>query len=321
MNLLWQSITEVYPPSPTFTEENLPDLDGKIYLVTGGSYGVGRELAKRLYWKNAVVYVGTRSENRFNAAAQYIKGDSASTGELRLLKMDLMDLPTVVAAATKLKAEISRLDSVWYNAGIMGHPSLSTTVQGFEVHWGTNVVGHFLLNKLLTTLLLTSAEGVPWGTVRAIWLSSDANMFSPGPDGINWEDVGFQDGNAANQMTKYGQSKAAAILLAHEFASRVGDQGIASLALNPGHLITGMQENRPKWLQRAGELFSFDAKYGSYTELFAAFTPLEKNQNGAYIVPWGRFGIPRPSITEGLEQRGSGARLWDLLEESVKLYV
>ncbi|KAK9371599.1 uncharacterized protein V1513DRAFT_455173 [Lipomyces chichibuensis] len=323
MNVLWQSVTEIAPPRPKLTEKDLPDLSGKIYLVTGATSGVGIELAKILYLKNATVYIGTRSEANFEKAVNCITTHSAgpSKGELRLLKMDLMDLRTVKAAAEKLIAEVPRLDSVWYNAGIMGHPTLDTTVQGYEVHWGTNVVGHFLLNELLTALLISSAvTAKEKASVRAIWVASDANLFSPA-DGINWDDVNFTKKGAV-QLTKYGQSKAAAIILGHEFAKRMSENEIVSLSLNPGHLITGMQENRPKWLQQLGNLFSYDAKYGAYTEIFAGFTPLNvETQNGSYIVPWGRFGTPRNDIKEGYTIRGTGARLWEMLEAEVKPYL
>ncbi|KAK9241352.1 hypothetical protein V1525DRAFT_392889 [Lipomyces kononenkoae] len=323
MNVLWQSITEIVPPSPTLTEKDLPDLLGKIYLVTGATSGVGIELAKILYWKNATVYVGTRSEANYDKAVEYITKHSVepSKGELRLLKMDLMDLRTVRSAAEKLISEVPRLDSVWYNAGIMGHPTLTTTVQGYEVHWGTNVVGHFLLNEMLTPMLISSAATAEKiASVRAIWVASDANLFSPA-DGINWDDVNFAK-IGAGQMTKYGQSKAAAIILAYEFAKRMSDTRVVSLSLNPGHLITGMQENRPVWLKRLGNLFSYEAKYGAYTEIFAAFTEIDiKTQNGSYFVPWGRFGTPRNDIKDGYTKRETGARLWAMLEAEIKPYL
>lgn len=198
-------------------------------MITGGSYGVGRELAKILYAKNATLYLGTRSETRFDDAVKYITADGSSNGELRIMKMDQMDLPTVALAAKKLISEVDHLDSVWYNAGVMGHPTITNTVQGFELHWGTNVVAHFLLNALLTDLLISTAkmandhDSNGWGQVRTIWVASDANLFSPGADGINWDDVNYANGTA-NQMTCYGQSKVAAIILANEFGRRAGDQ-------------------------------------------------------------------------------------------------
>ncbi|KAK9467164.1 hypothetical protein V1512DRAFT_262097 [Lipomyces arxii] len=318
LNLLRQSLTEVAPPKPQFTEFNLPDLAGKIYVVTGATNGVGRELAKILYLRNAIVYVGSRSDARFYQTAVYIKTNAPSdcTGELRLLKMDLSDLPTVKNVAEKLLSEVKRIDTIWYNAGVMGHPTLNTTVQGFELHWGTNVVGHFLLNKLLTPLLAESARSASVkGSVRAIWVASDATLFAPS-QGINWEDVNFSKG--ALQMTKYAQSKAAAVILAYELSKREADSGLVSLSLNPGHLITGMQENRPKWLQKLGNLVSYHPKYGAYTEIFAAFAELNPElQSGGYVIPWGRFGSPRGDIVDGYTNKGTGTRLWDLLDAQI----
>ncbi|KAK9454330.1 hypothetical protein V1511DRAFT_460339 [Dipodascopsis uninucleata] len=323
MNVLWQSITEIVPPKPEFTESDLGDLTGKVCLITGATDGIGRELAKFLYSKNAIIYVGTRSQNNYDKTVKYITLYSPdSQGELHLLQMDLMDLVTVKAAADLLLSKTSKLDYVWYNAGVMGHPIIERTKQNFELHWGTNVVGHFVLNELLTPLLISSGQkALSESTyVRVVWLASDANLFAPA-DGINWEDINYENAGA-NQMTKYGQSKSAAIILAYEFSKRMHGKGIISISMNPGHLKTGLQENRPKWLKQLGNLFSYDAKYGAYTELFGAFSDkVDITKSGSYIIPWGRLGFPRSDIESGYLHRGTGERLRGILLDSVKDYI
>ncbi|KAK9450399.1 uncharacterized protein V1518DRAFT_449288 [Limtongia smithiae] len=322
LRLLWQSVTEVMPPAPTMTERDLPDLSGKVYVVTGATSGVGLELAKMLYAHGAVVYAGSRHDARFAAAAEYITGDAAGDrtlhGELRFLQMDLMDLDTVAAAAAKVRAETTRLDGVWYNAGIMGHATRTTTTQGFEVHWGTNVVGHYALHRELEALLVATAQlerGAP-DSVRAVWLASDAALFAPA-QGIHWADVNFGPGGAeASQMTKYAQSKAAAVLLAHAVATRHGAAGVAGVAVNPGHLVTEMQQHRPAWVRALGNVVSHAPRMGALSAAYAGFAgdAVRGNTHFGYVVPWGRPGVVRGDIEAGIAAQGTSERLVALIE-------
>ncbi|KAK9477721.1 hypothetical protein V1514DRAFT_333231 [Lipomyces japonicus] len=325
MSLVWQTITEVYPPAPTFTEKDVPDLTDKIYFITGGTNGIGLELVRILFWKNATVYVAARDRELFRQATENIMerpsvgSKPPSVGRIELVELDLADLTTIKPAVEQLLTKIDRLDSVWYNAGVMLPPEGSKTVQEYELQWGVNVVGHYVLNRYLTPTILQSAKDSQ-NSVRVLWVASDANNFAPSPDGVKWDDFNFEK-EKVSEFTKYAQSKAGDIILAHEFAQIIKDSGALSLSLNPGHLKSNLFRSMPPWRQKLSALFSFDPRLGALTEIFAGFSPqIKAKDNGAYFVPWGRFGQPRPSITQGLENKYTGKRLWNLLETETSMY-
>ncbi len=108
------------------------------------------------------------------------------------------------------------------------------------------MIAHFLLHKLLTPLLVSSARKLPPGTVRCIWVSSIANVSAPSPTGINWDDINDTRGKL-HQWTLYGQSKAGDIILGYEAAQRLAKDGVVSLALSPGSLKTPLQRHMPSW--------------------------------------------------------------------------
>ncbi|KAK9316247.1 hypothetical protein V1522DRAFT_391824 [Lipomyces starkeyi] len=326
MSLWWQTITEVYPPSPKFTENDLPDLTGKVYLITGATAGIGLELLRILFWKNATVYVAARNRELFREVKEKIMETPAigtkapSLGRMELILMDLADLPSIKPGVEELLSKTKTLDSVWYNAGVMMPPEGSKTIQGYELQWGVNVVGHFLLNRYLTPTIIESAKDAPVDSVRVMWIASDANNLAPSPDGINWNDVNFEK-TKGSMFLKYAQSKAGDIILGYEMAKRIRGTGVLSLSLNPGHLKSNLFRSRPPWHQKLSALFSFDPRLGALTEIFAGFSPnINLAHNGGYFVPWGRFGTPRGSIQEGLEKRDTGKRLWEMLENETEMY-
>ncbi|KAJ4865641.1 short chain dehydrogenase domain-containing protein [Trichoderma breve] len=305
---LCQTLTEFYPPKPTFTDQDLPDLGGKVYLITGGTSGIGFILAKTLYAKHAKVYITSRSAASGEKAISEIKESAASSrGELRYLVMDLGDLQTVVPAVKSFLAQETLLHSVWFNAGVMKVPSGSITKQGYELQWGTNVA--------------------PKGSVRVVWVSSDGHsLLSPKGDGIDWEDITTRKPagwmGEKGSMTYYGQSKAGNVLLAMEVAKRYGNQDIIGVSLNPGHLKTNLQRHSNSALAKRFEgLVLHDPSFGALTELYAGFSDaIGTDNNGAYIIPWGRVGKIRQDIDAGFHHRGTGKKLWDILEKETGEY-
>ena len=232
---LRQSLSELRPPSPKYTETDVPNLFNKVYLITGGTSGIGLALAKILYSKDARVYITSRTRASAENAINEIKKDiPGSHGQIASLRLDLTDLFTIAPAVKDFLAKESRLHSVWYNAGVMNTPAGSRTRQGYELQWGTNVVAHFVLNKLLMPILLSTAQVAQKGSVRTVWVSSDGHVhFSPKPDGIDWTDItmkkpdGWKGGMSA--MKYYGQSKAGDMILSKEAATRYGERGIVSV--------------------------------------------------------------------------------------------
>ncbi|KAK9457497.1 hypothetical protein V1511DRAFT_528615 [Dipodascopsis uninucleata] len=337
---LWQTVTELYPPSPSFTEKDLPDLQGKVYFITGATAGIGYELLRILYWKNATVFVAARNRELFKEVCERIMSSPAkdckapSFGRMELIYMDLADLTTIKPGAEELLSKTKRLDSVWYNAGVMQPPEGSKSVQGYELQWGVNVVAHFVLHRYLEKTIVETAKTAPPASVRVMWVASDANNLAPSPDGINWDDVNYEK-TKGSRFTKYAQSKAGDILLGYEYAQRCKDTGVLSLkyvgntncnlffikALNPGHLNSNLYQYTTNIEKALVKYVTFDCRLGALTELFAGFSPkITEKDNGAYFVPWGRFGSPRSSTKQGLLKRGTSKRLWDMLESETAMY-
>jgi len=120
------AISTIFPPSPTFTEANLPSLAGKVYIVTGAASGVGFELAKILYAAGGTVYIGARSVSRCTGAVEKIKaqvGKAKTPGRLENLVIDLADLKTVKKAIEEFLQKETRLDALVHNAGVMTPPT------------------------------------------------------------------------------------------------------------------------------------------------------------------------------------------------------
>ncbi|KAF4632434.1 hypothetical protein G7Y89_g5702 [Cudoniella acicularis] len=94
--------TQIFPPKPSFTEEDLPSLEGKVYIVTGSNTGVGKCLAQLLYSKNATVYIAARSRPKSEKAIEgIIAAHPRSSGKLVFLPLDLSDLTTIKASVTE----------------------------------------------------------------------------------------------------------------------------------------------------------------------------------------------------------------------------
>ena len=170
--------SQLRPPAPQFTEKDIPSLDGKVIIVTGGNAGVGFELVKMLYTKGGcTIYIASRSTDRIATAIKEIKSIATAPPQnkptqLKSLRLDLNDLTTISESAKQFLAQESRLDILWNNAGISKAPLGSTTKQGSESHKGINCLGPYLFTKLLTPLIIKTAQTAPKNSVRVIWTSS-----------------------------------------------------------------------------------------------------------------------------------------------------
>ncbi|MCB0640939.1 MAG: SDR family NAD(P)-dependent oxidoreductase, partial [Phaeodactylibacter sp.] len=162
------------------------DLNGKVAIVTGGYSGIGLETTRALAAKGATVIVPARSMQK---ATENL---AAIPGTVQTATLDLSDLPSVYAFAHQMKSELSRLDLLINNAGIMANPE-TRIGPGWESQFGTNHLGHFALTTALMPLL-SSTTGA-----RVISLSSTAHKMSD----IRWDDIHFTAGTY-NKWQAYG---------------------------------------------------------------------------------------------------------------------
>ncbi|TLS30649.1 hypothetical protein PpBr36_02758 [Pyricularia pennisetigena] len=326
-----RQITAAYPPKPKFTEANVPDLTGKVYIVTGSNTGIGMQLARILHSKNAKVYIAARDQAKAEAAAESIKASNpSSAGSLAFLRLDLADLTTIKASVDEFLSKEKQLHVLFNNAGVMMPPQRSKTAQGYELQLGINNVGTFLFTRLLTPILTTTAAASSPGSVRVVWVSSSmAEIASPSPGGVpldKLDDLASND--SISPRVKYGISKAGNYLHATEYARRFGDKGIVSVALNPGNLRSDLARHLNS-LQKAflNYFVQHPTVNGAYTELFAGLSPeVGLDKNGAWIQPWGRFEQIRDDLekaTKPESEGGSGIaqKFWEWTEKQVQQYL
>lgn len=200
----------------------------QVCLVTGSNTGMGKEVARILYSKNATVYVAARDEGKGLAAIDDIKkAHPQSKGILRFLQLDLADLAAVSTSADQFLASERRLDLLFNNAGVMHPPESWKTKQGYDMMLGVNCVGHFLLTKKLTPLLQKAGADSPKGTVRIIFVSSSAATLSAPKEGVPLDNIDYK--TPKDTLYRYGVSKAGNYLQATEFAKRYKNDNIISV--------------------------------------------------------------------------------------------
>ncbi|GAB2549119.1 SDR family NAD(P)-dependent oxidoreductase [Nocardia heshunensis] len=208
------------------------DLRGRTAVVTGATSGLGAETARVLAGAGAAVVLAARDVTTAADVAQRIRATTPDA-DLSVIPLDLADLASVTTAAEHLTRQHPALDLLINNAGVM-YPPLLRTAQGFELQFGTNHLGHFLLTTLLLPALTAGADrsGSP---SRVVSVSSDAHRAYP----IDLSDPNFHD-HAYDKFAAYGRSKSANVLMTTELQRRHADNGIHAYAVHPGVCATGL---------------------------------------------------------------------------------
>lgn len=329
MGAFW---SQLIPPAPSFTEANIPSLDGRVFIVTGGNAGIGFELVKMLYAKGGcTVYIASRSGPRIAAAIEEIRSTistpKSTPAVLKSLVVDFGDLRTIAKATSNFLAQESRLDVLWNNAGIAQAPPGSTTAQGYEAHMGTNCLGPHLFTKLLLPLLLETAGTAPTSSVRVIYTTSQIVDTSGPPGGVSLAEQEPGKHNTDKNWT-YSGSKAGNWFLASELDKRTRKDGLVSVVQNPGNIATKAWDPVSTFAKLMISPFLYSAKYGAYTELWAGLSEDVTTQDGGKCgVPWGGrwHPSPRTDVLESLKSKelggtGLSADFWDWCEEQTKPY-
>lgn len=296
---LKSSLTQAFPPKPSFTEQHLPNLQGRVYIVTGANTGTGKELTRLLYSRNAKVYMLARSKDKTAAAITAIQQQCPSSrGALVFLSLDLADLHAVKVTAKTFLSREDRLHVLFNNAGVLSASAaagktkedVATTAQGHELHVGVNCLGPLLLTLLLTPLLRATAAATKPGTVRVVWVaSSAAEIFAEDKIGLRPETVSPPTALAAHSgMQRYWYSKVGNWAHAVEYAQRHRDDGIVSVPLNPGNLQSDLYRDSGLAVKLASKLIMYPPLNGAYTELFAGLSPeITVEKTGC----WGKFPL------------------------------
>ncbi|KAJ7601924.1 NAD-P-binding protein [Mycena polygramma] len=254
-------LARLFPPS-FLPERDIPDFSGKVALVTGGNTGIGYQTAREAI---------ARLQEETGKAAVFIE-------------LDLADLRSVRKAAEAFLKVESRLDLLFNNGGVMITPPEQLTVQGYDLQFGTNVIGHFFLTELLLPAL-TRSHQITNVRARIINASSIGHQMAPGrgvelaslkggPERDAWVRAA---GGIMGPWRLYGASKLGNIIISNYFA-RVHDDVLVSCALHPGFIATDWGgAHGGTMMQITGNTFFYPV-------------PLGATINGQYLVPWGAVG-------------------------------
>uniref|UniRef100_UPI003F494AEF SDR family NAD(P)-dependent oxidoreductase n=1 Tax=Ensifer adhaerens TaxID=106592 RepID=UPI003F494AEF len=203
------------------------NLAGRRFLVTGVSSGIGMETARSLVSHGATVIGTVRDISKTKAAVLPVhEAGLESGGQLELLPLDLASLASVQAAAETLLQGGGRLDAIIANAGVMATP-FGHTADGFEMQFGTNHLGHFVLVNRIEPLLVNG------GCV--VVLSSQAHRVS----NVDLDDPNFEH-QPYDPWVSYGRSKTANALFAVEFDRRHRARGVRATSVMPGNALTDL---------------------------------------------------------------------------------
>ena len=299
--------------APTTTTTDVldgADLAGATVLVTGATTGIGKETARAMAAAGASVVVTARSEEKGAAAVAELR-ELAPDANVAYEVLELASLDSVRAFTDRFSAAHPRLDVLIANAGIMAVP-LGQTDDGFELQFGTNHLGHFVLVGRLLPLLQASAPA------RIVLLSSGGHMASD----IIWDDPNFTT-TEYTKMEAYGQSKTANILHAVELDRRYGELGVHAYAVHPGMVSTDLgrhftREDYAELKERAKAAPSgglpprVGVDVGAATSVWAATAPELVDAGGAYLADCA-VAEARAYATDPESAR----RLWALSEELV----
>lgn len=258
------------------------NLTGKTYLVTGGNSGIGKETVRQLASQGATVILACRRPEEGNRARDEILS-SRVPGSIRVETLDLANLESVRECAKRIATSTPALQGLVNNAGIMNTP-YGKTREGFELQFGTNHLGHFLLTELLLPTLRAGAPS------RVVIVSSCFHDKAFGREGrIDFDDLNFErkkyDGWAA-----YAQSKLANLLHARHLGRKLAGSGITVASVHPGWVRSNLiQHSMPVWAQ---DLLLFpilrlagmiEPKDGAQSSLFALLAPEVESMSGSYF--------------------------------------
>ncbi len=209
---------------------DIPSLEGKVIVVTGGNGGLGYEAVNVFAKRGATVILGSRSVERGQEAHAKIVKETPQA-DVEVMELDLGDLESVHNFAHAFKQKYDRLDILLNNAGVMTTP-YGKTKDGFEQQLGINHLGHFALTGLLFDHIKQTPDS------RVVNISSNAHKSGK----VDFDNLMFEGGKGYTPMKAYGQSKLANLLFTYELQRKINDAGLTvkSVAAHPGIANTNL---------------------------------------------------------------------------------
>jgi NAD(P)-dependent dehydrogenase (short-subunit alcohol dehydrogenase family) len=300
---------------------DIPSLTGKRIIITGANSGIGYHAALKLARKGARVVLACRDRQRGEDALARLDADSPGA-HTELAVLDLASLTSVRDFAKQELAQSRPLDILINNAGVMAPPKRLLTADGFELQFGTNVLGHFALTALLMPALEQAAAISP-DRPRIVTLASIAHKRGR----LNFDDL--QSTKTYSPMRAYQQSKLADLIFAFELDRRLrsANSRVMSVAAHPGVASTNLFQAgdyspfektlRNLFGHAIGIVLNTDAE-GALPTLYAATTPRAKD--GGYYGPQGFQEMRGDEVDKAIvapqaRDTSAATRLWQTCED------
>jgi NAD(P)-dependent dehydrogenase (short-subunit alcohol dehydrogenase family) len=273
-------------------------LAGKVALVTGANTGIGLVTARELGRQGAHVFIACRSAEKAQPALEAMK--SAGAAKVEALSLDLGDLASVRACAQAFLARDLPLHLLINNAGLAGTRGM--TASGFELAFGVNHMGHFLLTQLLLDRVKQSAPA------RIVTVASQAHYDAKG---IPWERLHSKT-KSITGLPEYAVSKLANVLFSAELARRLAGTGVTTYSLHPGVIASDVWRAVPWPVRGLMKMRMLSTDDGARTTLYCATSPETASQTGLY------YDDSKVKAPSDVAQDPAAARsLWDQSEAAL----
>jgi retinol dehydrogenase-12 len=273
----------------------MTDLSGRNFLVTGANTGIGKETARGLAKAGAKVTLAGRSEEKTRAAIADISAETPAA-DLEFLQLDLSDFESIRKAASEFLARDEPLHVLINNAGLAGVKGMTTS--GFEMTFGTNHMGPFLLTQLLLDRLKQA------DAARIVNVASKMHYQAKG---IDWDAV-QQPMASRVGMSEYSVSKLANVLHAQELARRLADTNVTTYSLHPGVIASDVYRRVPWPLRKVMTMFMKSTEDGAKTSLHCATSAEAGAETGLY------YDEAKPKKPSSVATPELGAELWERSE-------
>ncbi|KAK7416627.1 hypothetical protein QQX98_005098 [Neonectria punicea] len=319
---------------------DMPDMKGKVAVVTGGNAGIGLQTVKHLATKGAKVYFTARSEAKAAYTTDYIlsKNTGVSESQLVWLNLDLGDMKSVMRAVEELKAKEQAIDILVNNAGIL-LKELETTDAGWEMVMAVCHIGHFAFTNGILPLLKKAASR-PGSDMRIVTVSSSVTYaFFPPNYQFDFTSPAFLSGTLPYEpwqwrylqkhfftvdMIRYSMAKLANLLFAQELQRRLDEQGssIISLSVHPGSVqSTSALDIFSGVMKPVMRRVMVTEDVGSFTLCFGATAKEVREKpdtfKGKYVEPVGEVKIAHIVANDMKQVQG----LWDNTSKEVNKYL
>ncbi|KAJ3114595.1 hypothetical protein HDU96_001897 [Phlyctochytrium bullatum] len=305
-----------------FKADKIPDLTGRVAIVTGASSGLGLAASVEMAKHGAHVIMACRSIKKAEEVVDKIRADNPGKKlQLSIMELDLASLKSVrdfAAAFTKLKLPIHILMN---NAGVMAISDFTLSTDGIEMQMAANHFGHYYLTRLLMPIIEKTSNTARDASVRIVNLTSIGHNFAK-PVGIDFE--GYNNKEEYSPWAGYGQSKLANILFTKELQRRFEERSLTNIranAVHPGGVRTNLSiQSDSKYIPPfVWSLLWFGMatpEYGSLTQLYAATSPEIDTQNisAEYLVPTAVIGKPSDLAID----KELAAKLWTWTEKIIQ---